>query len=51
MASPTMSLVSTLNLIRPTLPSYVQLTKFDLIQCQRDNFSLNLNKKAPPFAR
>jgi hypothetical protein len=46
-----MSFVSTLNLLRPTLPSYVHLTKHGLIQCQRDNFSLNVNPKSPLLAR
>ena len=38
-----MSLASTLALVRPTLPSYVNLTKYGLIECRRDNFNLNLN--------
>lgn len=42
-----MSLASTLNFFRPTLPSYVNLTKYDLIQVLPDNFHLNLNPKAP----
>jgi hypothetical protein len=46
-----MTLASTLTVLRPTLASYVQLTKFDLIQCQRNNFGLNLNPKAPPLAQ
>src|SRR5208283_3861846 len=45
-----MSLTSTLNLLRPTLPSYVNLTKYGLIECGRDNFHLNLNPKAPRLA-
>ena len=46
-----MSLASTLALVRPALPSYVNLTKFGLIQFHRDNFNLNLNPKAPLFAQ
>lgn len=45
------SLTSTLALLRPTLPSYVHLTKYGLIQCGRDNFQLALNPKAPALAR
>ncbi len=46
-----MSLASTLNFFRPTLPSYVNLTKYDLIQVLPDNFHLNLNPKAPVLAQ
>jgi hypothetical protein len=45
-----MSLASTLNLLRPTLPSYVHLTKFGLIQCSLDTFQFNPNPKAPALA-
>jgi hypothetical protein len=46
-----MSLASTLTLLRPTLSAYINLTKFGLIQCSRDNFQLELNPKAPALAR
>jgi len=46
-----MSLSSTLALLRPALPSYVHLTQYHLIVCQRDTFQFNLESKAPPLAQ
>jgi len=46
-----MSVSSTLAFLRPTLPTYVHVTKYGLIQCQPDTFKLNLNPKAPALAQ
>ena len=46
-----MTLASTLASFRATLPSYVNLTKYGLIQSGRDNFQLVLNPKAPVMAQ
>jgi len=46
-----MPLASALAFVRPALPSYVHLTKFGLIQCQRDTFQLDLTPKAPLLAK
>jgi len=45
-----MSLTSTLAFMRHALPSYVHLTKYRLIECQRDKFALKPNPKAPEAA-
>lgn len=46
-----MSLASTLALLRPTLASYIHLTKYGLIRCEPNTFGLNLNPKAPALAQ
>ena len=45
-----MTLASTLTAMRPALPSYVNLTKYGLISCDRDKFALNAHPKAPELA-
>jgi hypothetical protein len=46
----TMSLASALNVLRPTLPYYIALTKYGLLRLDANTFQLRPHPKAPPFA-
>jgi len=45
-----MSLASALNVLRPTLPYYLALTKYDLLHINNDSFEFRPHPKAPPLA-
>jgi hypothetical protein len=45
-----MSFASALNVLRPTLPYYVALTKYGLLHITRDCFEFDPNPAAPPLA-
>src|SRR5271165_3280663 len=45
-----MSFSSALNLLRPTLPYYVALTKYDLLHLDAFTFEFHPHPKAPPLA-
>ena len=46
-----MSFASALNVLRPTLPYYVALTKYGLLRVTKDCFEFDPNPAAPPLAR
>jgi hypothetical protein len=45
-----MSLASALNVLRPTLPFYMALTKYDLLHINCDSFELRHHPAAPALA-
>jgi hypothetical protein len=45
-----MSFANALNVLRPTLPYYVALTKYGLLRITRDCFEFDPNQAAPPMA-
>ena len=45
-----MSFANALNILRPTLPYYVALTKHGLLRLTRDRFEFHPHPAAPPFA-
>ena len=45
-----MSFASALNVLRPTLPYYLALTKYGLLRINRDCFEFHPDTKAPPIA-
>src|SRR5262245_65786917 len=45
-----MSFASALSILRPTLPSYLALTKYDLLHIEQDCFEYRPNAAAPPLA-
>jgi len=45
-----MSFASALNVLRPTLPYYVALTKYGLLGITKDRFEFDPNPAAPPIA-
>ena len=45
-----MSFANALNILRPTLPYYVALTKYGLLRINRDAFEFHPNPAAPPIA-
>jgi hypothetical protein len=44
------SLASALNILRPTLPYYVALTKYDLLHINDHSFEFRPHPNAPPLA-
>jgi hypothetical protein len=45
-----MSFANALNVLRPTLPYYVALTRYGLLRLTRDRFEFDPNPSAPPVA-
>jgi hypothetical protein len=45
-----MSFANALNILRPTLPYYVTLTKYGLLRISKDCFDFDPNPAAPPIA-
>jgi trehalose-6-phosphatase len=45
-----MSLASALNVLRPTLPYYLALTKYDLLHLDATTFEFRPHPNAPPVA-
>jgi hypothetical protein len=45
-----MSLASTLNDLRPTLPYYIALTKYGLLRITGSSFQFHPHREAPPLA-
>jgi len=45
-----MSFASALNVLRPTLPYYIALTKYGLLGITKDRFEFDPNPAAPPIA-
>src|ERR1700675_4166088 len=45
-----MSFTGALNVLRPTLPYYLALTKFGLLRIDQDSFTFHPNPLAPPLA-
>jgi hypothetical protein len=45
-----MSFANALNVLRPTLPYYVALTKYGLLRITKDSFEFDPNPAAPPIA-
>jgi hypothetical protein len=45
-----MSFANALNLLRPTLPYYLALTRYGLLRIAKDRFELHPNPAAPPVA-
>jgi hypothetical protein len=45
-----MSLASALNILRPTLPHYIALTKYGLLRITKDCFEFHPHPAAPPMA-
>src|SRR5262249_22189401 len=45
-----MSLASALNILRPTLPYYLALTRYSLLRITQDSFEFFPDPKAPPLA-
>src|ERR1022692_769134 len=45
-----MSLASALNLLRPTLPFYIALTKYDILHLDQHTFEYRPHPAAPPLA-
>jgi hypothetical protein len=49
-SSNTMSFATALSLLRPTLPYYLAVTKFDLLHVNQHSFEFRPNPAAPPLA-
>ncbi len=45
-----MSMASALNVLRPTLPYYLALTKYDLLHLDATTFEFRPHPAAPPLA-
>src|SRR5437763_1668351 len=45
-----MSFASALNVLRPTLPYYLALTRYGLLRLTKDSFEFHPNPAAPPIA-
>jgi hypothetical protein len=45
-----MSLASALNVLRPTLPCYLALTRYSLLRLTKDSFEFQPHPAAPPLA-
>jgi hypothetical protein len=45
-----MSFANALNILRPTLPYYIALTKYGLLRLDTNTFQLRPHRAAPPFA-
>ena len=45
-----MSFASALNVLRPTLPYYLALTKYGLLRITKDRFEFHPDPAAPPIA-
>ena len=50
-ASRTISFANALNVLRPTPPYYVALTRYGLLRLTKDSFEFDPNPAAPPVAR